>query len=241
MKALSRLSCIALLAGIAVPASGQYVYMRSNVNLPWGQTTNEDAMDNVFGAGAWTALYYEQFSSSYLFSSYVQFIFLEGGDSSFTAFSSFMSTYSSSLTAWLNNGGRLVIMCAPNDPLNPESVTLPDGVTLNSDAYYASAANSAYATDTSNAIFNGPNSTAYYLTGNFFSHGYFGFATTHASALMQSNLNEIVLGQDEVGAGLMVFGGLTTDNFQSPQPAAHSLLENILYYTYYVNLPIHFN
>ena len=241
MNAFSRLSCIVLLAGIAVPAYGQYVYMRSNVSQPWGQSTNEDAMDNVFGAGAWTTLYYEQFDSSYLFSSYVQFIFLEGGDSSFDAFSNFISTYGSSLTYWLNNGGRLLIMCAPNDPLNAESITLPDGVSLNSAAYYGSAANSAYATDTSNAIFNGPNSTAYYLTGNFFSHGYYSFATTHATALMQSNLNEVVLGEDEVGAGLMLFGGLTTDNFQSPQPAAHSLLENIIYYTYYVTLPINFH
>lgn len=241
MKAFSRLSCIVLLAGIATPAYGQYVYMRSNVNQPWGQNTNEDAMDNVFGAGAWATLYYETFDASYLFSSSIHFIFLEGGDSSFDAFSAFMSAYGDSLNSWLNNGGRLLIMCAPNDPLNAASVTLPDGVTLNSDAYYASAANSAYARDTSNAIFNGPNSTAYYLTGNFFSHGYFGFATQHATALMQSNLNEVVLAEDEVGAGLMVFGGLTTDNFQLPQPEAHSLLENIIYYTYYVTLPINFH
>ena len=58
---------------------------------------------------------------------------------------------------------------------------------------------------------------------------------------MQSNLNEVVLAEDEVGAGLMIFGGLTTDNFQLPQPEAHSLLENIIYYTYYVTLPINFS
>ena len=236
MKALSRLSCIVLLAGIAIPASGQYVYMRSNVNLPWGQATNEDAMDNVFGAGAWTTLYYESFNSAYLFSTSVKFIFLEGGDSSFAAFSTFMSTYGNSLTFWLNNGGRLLIMAAPNDPLSSASVALPDSITLSADAYYASAANSAFTDDTSNSIFTGPNSTAYYFTGNFFSHGY--FSGKHVIALMNSNLNEVVLGEDEIGEGLMVFGGMTTDNFQSPQPAAHSLLENIIYYTYRVSLPV---
>ena len=55
---------------------------------------------------------------------------------------------------------------------------------------------------------------------------------------MQSNLNQVILGQAQVQNGLMVFSGMTTDNFQLPQPAAHSLVENIIYYTAYVSLPI---
>jgi hypothetical protein len=238
MKALSRLSCIVLLASVAIPASGQYIYMRSNVNQPWGETTNEDAMDNVFGAGAWTTEFYETFDGSYVFSSSTQFIFLEGGDSSFAAFSTFMADNLSSLTYWVNNGGRLLIMSAPNDPLNGANVALPGNITLLADAFYGSAANSASPNDTSMAIFNGPYSTAYYFTGDFFSHGY--FTGTAVDSLMQSNLNEVVLGQTQMDGGLMVFGGMTTDNFQLPQPAAHSLLENIIYYTAYVSLPITF-
>jgi len=238
MKAFSRLCCLVLLAGVAIPAFGQnhYIYMRSAVGQPWGQNTNENAMDDVFGSGAWTVEYYEYANPQALFTSATVFIFMEGGDTSFAAFSSFLSTNNSSLASWINNGGRLLIISAPNDPLNSATVTLPDNITLNSDAFYGSAANSAYANDTSNAIFSGPFATAYYFTGDFFGHGY--FTGSNVLAIMQSNLNEVVLGQAQVESGLMVFGGMTTDNFQLPQPAAHSLLDNIIYYTAFVSLPI---
>jgi hypothetical protein len=236
MKAFLRLSCLVLLAGLAVPAYGQYVYMRSDVDAPWGQSTNEDAMDNVFNAGGWTTQYYETADPNSLFITNTQFIFMEGGDSSYLPFASFLSANLNSLTTWLNNGGRLLIMSAPNDPLNGASVTLPLSIQLNSDSFYGSAANSAYANDTTMPIFNGPFSTAYYFTGDFFSHGY--FIGANVDAIMQSNLNQVVLGQAQVQQGLMVFGGMTTDNFQLPQPAAHSLLENIIYYTAYVSLPV---
>ncbi len=235
MKAISGLSCIVLLACAAIPASGQYVYVRSNISLPWGQTTNESAMDSVFGAGNWTTQYYETLDPSGLLSSANQFIFLEGGDSAYIAFADFIDTNGVALTTWISNGGRLLIMSAPNNPLNSVSLYLPDNVLLSADAFYASAASSAYATDISNPIFSGPNSTAYYFTGDFLAHGY--FSGTDVSDIMISNLDEVVLGQDtSLGTGLMVFGGMTTDNFDLPQPAAHSLLENIIYYTAYTTL-----
>lgn len=230
MKASSILAVIVLSAFAAIPASGQnYYYVRSQADQPWGQSTNEDAMDNVFGAGNWTTLYYETLDAGGLLSGSTAFIFLEGGDSSFTAFSGFMSNNAAALADWIASGGRLLIMSAPNDPLNSATVNLPDNIVLSADAFYASAASAAYATDVSNPIFSGPDSTAYYFTGDFFSHGY--FTGTDVSSIMESNLGETVLGQDLIGSGLMVFGGMTTDNFDLPQPAAHSLLENIIYYT----------
>jgi hypothetical protein len=234
MKAFFKLSRIILLACAVTPAFGQYVYMRSNVNLPWGQSTNEDAMDNVFGPGVWTTMYYETFDWTVLFTSANQFIFLEGGDSSYAAFASFMQTYGTSLGAWLSSGGRLLIMSAPNDPLNSATVNLPDNIVLSADQFYGSAASSAWAADISQPIFHGPKSTSFYFTGDFFSHGY--FSGNDVVPLMYSNLNEVVLGQDRVGLGLMVFGGMTTDNFQLPQPAAHALLENIISFTAFTTL-----
>ncbi len=244
MKVIFGLSCIVLLAFTAIPACGQnYYYVRSSVSLPWGETTNEEAMDNVFGAGNWTTLYYETLDVSGLLTSSTAFIFLEGGDSSYDAFQAFMTAHGDlrqqsdgsyvgdgTITAWIGGGGRLLIMSAPNDPLNGATVYLPDNIMLYADAFYASAASQAWATDASNPIFSAPNSTAYFFTGDFFSHGY--FTGTHVSSIMESNLSEIVLGQDtEIGSGLMVFGGMTTDNFDLPQPAAHSLVENIVNYT----------
>jgi hypothetical protein len=38
------------------------LYVRSNINQPWGQATNEDAMDAVFDSGKWTTMFYEALS-----------------------------------------------------------------------------------------------------------------------------------------------------------------------------------
>ena len=167
MKAFSRLSCLVLLAGLAVPAYSQYVYMRSDVEAPWGQATNEDAMDNVFNAGGWTTQYYETADPNSLFTTSTQFIFMEGGDSSYLPFESFVNANLTSLTNWLNNGGRLLIISAPNDPLpltddplHSAALTLPLGIVLYSDPYYGSASNLAYADDTTMPVFNGPFPTA---------------------------------------------------------------------------------
>jgi hypothetical protein len=234
MKTVTKFALILLVACCALPAfatgtADQYIYIRSNSNLPWGQSTNEAAMNSVFGQGNWTQMYYETLSVGDLTSANVKFIFMEGGDSSFSAFKDFIQNHSSPLYNWVSNGGRLLILAAPNDPLSSTVLYLPDNVILTADAFYASAASSAYAVDISNPIFSGPYSTAYNFTGDYFAHGFFQGASVHA--IMQSNLNEVVLGQDQVGIGLMVFGGLTTDNFHLPQPAAHSLVINTIYYT----------
>ena len=220
-----------VLAGVAIPAlaDNQYVYIRSNTDVPWGQSTNEDAMNNVPFPAGWTTMYYETVDPNVLLSSSTLFIFMEGGDSSFDSFQSFVTTNGDALAAWIQNGGKLLIMSAPNDPLSPATVSLPDNITLHSDAFYQSAATEAWGVNNGNQIFKNPNNIYYDFTGNFFAHGY--FTGSNVGSLMVSNLSEVVLGQDEIGSGLMVFGGMTTDNFQLPQPDAHLLLENIIYYT----------
>ena len=250
MKASSKLAWIALIAGIAVPALAQsgstpYVYLRSNANQPWGQTTNEDAMDNEFGSGNWTTQYYETISAASLLSSSTLFIFMEGGDSSFASFQSFMIAHGDArtqadgttagdgtITAWIQAGGRLLIMSAPNDPLNSATVYLPGSITLWADAFYNSAASIGEATDNSSPIFTSPHWTSGSLSGDFVAHGYFTGSSMHL--LMKSDLNEAILGRTAIGHGLMMFGGMTTDNFHEPQPGAHYLLENIIDYTAHV-------
>ena len=239
MKSFSAFACVALFSCVAAPLFASdngyaYVYLRSNVNQPWGQGTNEDAMDNIFGSGAWLTDYYETVNVNSLLNSSTTFIFMEGGDSSYTAFANFINNYGDQLYNWVYNGGRLLIMSAPNDPLNSATLNLPAGIVLNSDAFYGSAASSAYTVNISSSIFSGPNSATYNLTGDFVAHGY--FTGPYITPIMQSNLNEVILGQEQVSYGLFVFGGMTTDNFQLPQPAAHSLLENIIYYTAFASL-----
>jgi hypothetical protein len=51
---------------------------------------------------------------------------LEGGDSSFTAFQNFVEYNGESISTWVRNGGRLLIISAPNDPLTSATLYLPD-------------------------------------------------------------------------------------------------------------------
>jgi hypothetical protein len=248
MKATSAFVWLALLASAAIPAladSSTTFYVRSSVGQPWGQSTNEDAMDNVFGSGQWTSLNYEDLDPVQLLSSSSKFIFLEGGDTCFAAFQTFMAAHGDPkrqsdgsflgdgmIKAWISQGGRLLIMSAPNDPLVGESVSLPDNILLQSDSFFGSAANSAWAWDPTFPVFNSPIPIATNFTGDFFSHGYFIGANVYT--IMQTVLNETsetVLGLDTIQSGLMVFGAMTTDNFQLPQPDAHTLLENVISYT----------
>jgi len=243
MKFPSRFACAALLACAAIPAVAQtgnstpYVYLISQVNQPWGQSTNEDAMNNILGSGNWVTQNYETVDPNALLVSSTQFIFMEGGDSSFAGFQDFMNHNGAALYTWIYNGGRLLIMSAPNDPLVSATVYLPDNIVLRADSFYGSTSTLAYATQYSNQIFHSPNSTSYVLTGDFVSHGYFTpGGNNQLLDLMQSDLGEVVLGYDLIGGGIMLYGGLTTDNFQLPQPAAHSFLENIVSYTVNVTL-----
>jgi hypothetical protein len=242
MKIASKLACIAVLAGVVTPAfadggsSTPYVYMRSDAAQPWGQATNEDAMDNVFTAANWATLYYEDVDPNVLLVSSTKFIFMEGGDSSYAAFAYFIQHYGTTLYTWIANGGRLVIMSAPNDPLVGATLVLPDNIVLNSDPFYGSASSRGHSTEDTNPIYSHPNSTSTTIDGDFVSHGYFTSAQSTIHSLMKNEFGEIILGLDRIGSGLMVFGGLTTDNFQTPQPDALALLENILTYTYSVNL-----
>lgn len=241
MKALARFALILLTAVVATTAfaqTPQNIYVVSNVGQPWGEATNEDALNNIVGAGNWTTWNYETLDPTALFSSNTTFIFLEGGDSSFVGFQNFMNANLNALSQWISNGGRLLLMSAPNDPLVGAQVYLPDGVILLADAFYGSAASSANVLDYLHPVFNTPNQVATSYTGDFISHGYFVGSVSsgnHNNDILGSNLGEIILAEDNIGSGLMVVGGFTTDNFWSPQPDAHQLLENIIYYTINAN------
>jgi len=200
--------------------------------LALGQSTNEDAMDNVFGPG------FGQPCTTKL---------LIG------LFCSHRPTSSSSWRVETPATPPLRVLCRPTAlpggvalerrtvahhvraerSLNSATVNLPDNIVLSADQFYGSAASSAWAADISQPIFHGPKSTSFYFTGDFFSHGYFS-GTTWSPHVQQSQRS--CFGTGRVGLGLMVFGGMTTDNFQLPQPAAHALLENIISFTAFTTL-----
>jgi hypothetical protein len=225
------LNFVCLLAVCAVPLCAQddhrIYYLRSAAAPPWNVTSNERDMTDVFGESGWRDRRYETVDPNRLFKGNVDFIFMEGGDNNATALQSFLSTYSSQIAAWVSNGGRLFINAAPNQGT---SIDMGFGVTLNFNMDYSTSSNNA-ASVVDNPIFNGPVlpvGTAFTASDSF-SHGY--LTGDGLIPLIQDDQGRAVLAQMQVGNGLVLFGGMTVDIFQSPWPNTHNLRENIIYYT----------
>ena len=79
-------------------------------------------------------------------------------------------------------------------------------------------------------IFTGPyGNTGYQFTGNFFSHATF-YGAGVTGLITSDERSEMVLAEMNYGAGYVMFGGMTTVNYQSPYSL--ELRENILSYVY---------
>lgn len=219
------LAVLAVLFGMTGWAEPQAVYLRSTVGAPWEVSTNEGAMDAVFGPGNWADLRYETVDTGTLFSPDTLFIFMEGGDNNANALEAFLDANISRIEAWVTEGGRLLVNAAPNEG---DGMSFGFGVDL---AYPDFAgAGLASADDPSHPILTGPFTpvaTAY--TGNFFSH-----ATVSGegiTSLLSNGAGNTVLAEGDFGLGLVLFGGMTTTNFHQPQPEAANLRANIISYT----------
>lgn len=217
----------ALLAlGFAGTASAAPYYLRSDIGAPWSQATNEAAMDTVFGAGSWVDGRYETVNTATLFTAANNFIFMEGGDSNADALEAFLGANSSAVSSWVNAGGRLFVNAAPN---TGDGMSFGFGVSLKYQDFNGSEV--AVAVNPLHPIFNGV-ATAY--TGNSFSHA--SVSGAGLTSLIDNGAGNSVLSEMLIGNGLGLFGGMTTDNFHSPQPDAHQLRINIL--SYAANTPL---
>ncbi|MEI7733803.1 MAG: Ig-like domain-containing protein, partial [Verrucomicrobiota bacterium] len=199
-------------------------YLKSTVGNPWGNTENESAMDTAFGPGNWRGYTFETVDVQTLLATN-KFLFLEGSDALANALNAFLTANLGALQGWVSNGGSLFINAAPNKGGN---INFGFGVTLNYDGA-TSFSGTASAAIPGHSIFNGPQSpvgTAW--TGGYFSHGFLtGVAMT---ALITDVSNRVVLGELQAGRGNVLFGGMTTANFHSPQPQGNNLCANIIYY-----------
>lgn len=214
-------ACAALsVAVMATSASAAVTYMRSTTGAPWGQTTNEAAMDAAFGAGNWSDLRYETVNSATLFSAANTFIFMEGGDRNADELEAFLGANGAAISAWVNAGGSLFVNAAPNEG---DGMSYGFGVSLN----YPDFRCAVHAANAAHPIFSGLGTTNF--TGSCFEH-----ATVSGAGLtgliLQDDDNGMVLAEMGVGSGHLLVGGMTTTNFHGPQPAAFSLRVNILEY-----------
>ena len=198
-------------------------YVRSTTGAPWNSTSNEAAMNRVFGSNNWQDLRYETVNPGLLFSAAKAFIYLEGSDADATEMETFLASNMDVIQDWVNNGGSLFLNAAPNED---NGMNFGFGVTL----VYLDQTSTAGAAVPAHPIFNGP----FTPVGTSWTGNYFGHATVTGTGLTTLITNaansHLVLGEKAWGAGHVLFGGMTTDNFQSPQPQASNLRANIIAY-----------
>ncbi|MDP2433554.1 MAG: Ig-like domain-containing protein [Pseudomonadota bacterium] len=199
-----------------------YAYLRSNTGGTWGNSTPQAAMDAAFGGGNWDNLYFETSDLASVLANHST-LYLEGSDSIATELETFLDLHLSELEAWVAQGNTLFINAAPNEN-NGMNLGF-GGVTLR----YSDSSGSGTIVDSGHPIFQGP-ATPVVAT-------YTGSSFTHASVsgggitpLINDNTGDAVLAELSWGAGTVLFGGMTTTNFHSPQPEATNLRGNILAY-----------
>jgi hypothetical protein len=202
-------------------ANAGFVYIDSSIGNPWGQTNNEASMDGVFGSGAWDDVNYETVNVATLFSASSDFIYMEGGDFNADELEAFILANQTALESWVFAGGRLIINSAPNEG---DGMSFGFGVSL----AYEDSDSIAHGVDPAHAIFNGPfGATGANFTGTAFSH----------ATVSGVNLNDLIIGDDTsntvlgdmfYGSGYVMFGGMTTLNWQAPN--AFELRQNIIHY-----------
>ena len=211
------------------------VYVRDQAEDPWGQDTNDQAMDQVFGTDPWEEEYFQTVDtgsgSGGLFGPGVRFIYLDGGDDGAREFEAFLAANEAALRAFVERGGALFLNSAPNEG---------DGMSYDGRqiVYDDTFSDFVVAADGSHPIFTGPSTPV----GTTFEGDSFGHALIQGPGLTPLILRTV--GDDEgepgdpdamvlaqySGCGLTLIGGMTTTNFHDPQPNALNLRANIIHY-----------
>ena len=124
-------------------------YIRG-ATAPWGETTNEAAMDAIFGAGGWDDLRMADGPGPFLPGAGHTFIFLEGGDDTANELNAYLTTYRTEIEAFVNAGGSLLLNSAPNEGGDIDYGF--GGITLT----YPASSSSVVADDAAHPVFSGP-------------------------------------------------------------------------------------
>jgi hypothetical protein len=215
-----------VIAAACGPVSAQEHYYATNGSDPWGQTTNDGAMDMVFGAGGWIKGNYNTWNAKDIFDDGTECVYLEGGDSLAGDLNSFISANHALIENWVADGHGLFINAAPNVGGNQNWGF--GGVTLNYPGP-GTQIDHLDAIDPSHPIWNGPFTPA----GTSFD----GTGTHHAwitgggvTNLAKDNNGNFPLAELKWGAGLVLFGGMTTDGWWTTQPGGHNVRANMIEY-----------
>jgi len=220
-----------MLASPAFAGDAKVAYIRG-VTPPWNQTTNETAMNRVFGPFGWDDLRMTGGAGPFTVGSGddYDFIFLEGSDQTALELAAYLAAHGAAIDAWVNAGGRLFLNSAPNEGGN---INFGFGATL----VNSSPSPAVEATNPAHPVFVGPfGAIPANLTGTHFAHAT--VTDPGLTKIIQRNTDDVmVLGDKVVGSGRVMLGGLTTTNFHSPATAAANLRANMLCYEASVGIP----
>lgn len=246
-KLLTAFFLAALLTATGAWAGNTAAYIRG-ASQPWDESTNEAAMEAVFGPGGWDDL--RMANGPGPFSAGYTFIFLEGGDNTALELADFLDDNRAAIEAYVAAGGNLLLNSAPNEGENidfgfggvrmiySDGGFFPKSAGPGSSVSYAAKGGSPECQAVN--VFPGhpvsegpflPAGTAY--TGNGFCHGYVLGPANLVGIIFTTDPipDEFTLAQMSFGSGCVLFGSMTTDNFHEPQPNAGNLRRNILGYT----------
>ncbi|MBS1587763.1 MAG: T9SS type A sorting domain-containing protein [Bacteroidetes bacterium] len=217
LKKLYLLSITFILSFTGLKASPWYVQDVA----PWGQSTNVNAMNNVFGVGGWQQGNYST-SPAAIFSASTPVVFLEGSDQNAIALNNFLTANIALIENWVYGGGHLFINAAPNQGGN---INLGFGnIVLD---YLPTYSDTGIAVLPGDQIFNGPYTpVATNYSGGSFAHAF--LTGPGLVSLMENDSAQILLARKTWGAGVAYFGTLTQPNFWNPNPQATNLWYNIL-------------
>ena len=132
-------------------------------NSQGGLAADQAAMNAAFGTNGWNEFTFSNAAASVFVPAAYKFLFFDGGDQCGNDIANFLSANKSSLQSFVSNGGSLFIDAAQNT--GPSTIATGFGPTLEYGAYYSSF---GYAVNSSNVIFNSPNSAGGEWSGNYF-------------------------------------------------------------------------
>ena len=197
---------------------------------PWGLTGHRDAMDAVFGSGAWDDVSYETTPAIDVFDANHSFIYMEGGQGSTTELLAYLSANQGTIEDWVSNGGSLFINFASNEVGGTSDLGF-GGVTSTGSSY----PNTGSASVPGHPIFSGPNvpATGPYA-GNNFAHNYI---TNGGTTLITGEFGNPIVTELSFGSGIAMFGGLTApfignNGSWTPIPNQELMFQNLIVYLF---------
>lgn len=201
-------------------------YLTSQNNEPWWDNSNIDAMDQAFGPGNWTTLYYQNVNINTYLNSSTCFIYVEGSDCNDVLMEQFLINNLPALEAWVNSGGHLFLNSAPN--CLSSNMNLGFGnTTLN---YPYSWPGDVISPNPNHPVFAGPFNTILPMSGGSYAHATISGTSLDTILVDQWNPNDVVLAEKTWGNGKVMFGAMTNHNFHWPAPEVGNFRANVLTY-----------